>query len=100
MQTRLFLLATVGLLIFVFLSCTLSEISWSIKDSNSNSLRQLVGLPTFAVGNLNPSARNPGLEAFCTALSDSPGGYCYYFTPGVSSTNLTIYVNNSIGENK
>jgi hypothetical protein len=100
MKTRIMLLAMVGLLAFVFLSCTISEISWSSKNNNSDALRQIVGLPSFAVGNLNPSARNPGLEALCTALSDSPRGYCYYFTPGVPSTNLTIYTNITIGENK
>jgi hypothetical protein len=92
MKTRNLLLGMVGLLIFVFLSCAVSEISWS-QGSSSDSLRQLVGLPSFAVGNLNPSARNPGLEFFCTALYDSPGGYCYYFTSGVPYNNLTIYAN-------
>jgi hypothetical protein len=82
----------VGLLIFVFLSCSVSEISWS-QGSNSDSLRQLVGLPSFAVGNLSPSARNPGLEFMCPALYDSPGGYCYYFTSGIPPINLTIYAN-------
>jgi hypothetical protein len=100
MKTRMILLLMVGLLAFVFLSCALSEISWSTKDSNSDSLRQLVGLPSFAVGNLNPSARNPGLEALCPSLSDSPGGYCYYFTPGVPSTNLRIYTNITMGDLK
>ena len=92
MKTRTLLLAMVGLLIFVFLSCAVSEISWA-QGRSSDSLRQLVGLQSFAVGNLNPSARNPGLEFFCTALYDSPGGYCYYFTSGVPSYNLTIYAN-------
>ena len=100
MKTRMMLLIMVGLLMFVFLSCALSEISWSTKESNSDSLRQLVGLPSFAVGNLNPAARNPGLEGLCPALSDSPGGFCYYFTPGVPTTNLTIYTNIAIGESK
>lgn len=99
MKARIILLAMVGLLIFVFLSCAVSEISWS-QGSSSDSLRQLVGLPSFAVGNLNPSARNPGLELFCTALYDSPGGYCYYFTPGVPLYNLTIYANITKDGNK
>jgi hypothetical protein len=99
MKTRTLLLAMVGLLIFVFVSCTMSEISWA-QPSSSDSLRQLVGLPSFAVGNLNPSARNPGLEFFCTALYDTPGGYCYYFTSGVPSNNLTIYASISKDEVK
>jgi hypothetical protein len=93
MKTKTVLLAMVGLLIFVFVSSAFSEISWSTSDKKSDSLRQLVGLPSFAVGNLNPSARNPGLEALCTSLIDSPGGYCYYFTPGVPEVNLKIYTN-------
>ncbi len=92
MKTRYLLIGTVALLIFVFFSCVVSEISWS-QTSSSGSLRQLVGLPSFAVGNLNPSARNPGLEFFCAALYDSPGGYCYYFTTGVPSNNVTNYLN-------
>jgi hypothetical protein len=99
MKARIILLLMVGLLIFIFLSCVVSEISWS-HGSNSDSLRQLVGLPSFAVGNLNPSARNPGLELLCTALYDSPGGYCYYFTPGVPVNNLTIYANITKDGNK
>jgi hypothetical protein len=99
MKTRTLLYAMVGLLIFVFLSCAVSEISWS-QGSNSDSLRQLVGLPSFAVGNLSPSARNPGLEFMCPALYDSPGGYCYYFTSGIPSTNLTIYANITRDVNK
>ncbi len=100
MKTRNILLLTIGLLMFVFLSCLISEISWSSHRSQSDSLRQLVGLPSFAVGNLNPSARNPGLEILCTSLYDSPGGYCYYFTPGVPFTNFTIYANITMGGNR
>ena len=92
MKARIFLLLMVGLLIFIFLSCVVSAISWS-QGSSSDTLRQAVGLPGFAVGNLNPSARNPGLELLCTSLYDSPGGYCYYFTSGVPSYNFTIFAN-------
>jgi hypothetical protein len=93
MKTKTLLLATVGLLFFVSLSCVISEVSWSTKANNPDSIRQVVGLPSVAVGNLNPSARNPGLELFCTALYDVPGGYCYYFTPGIPVINLTIVAN-------
>jgi hypothetical protein len=81
------------LLVFVSVSCLASELSWSAKAENPDYLRQLVGLPSVAVGNLNPSARNPGLEYLCTSLYDVPGGYCYYFTSGLPVTNFTIIAN-------
>jgi hypothetical protein len=93
MKNKTILLITVGLLLFVSLSCILSEISWSITINKSDSLRKLVGLPSVAVGNLNPASRNPGLEIMCTSLYDSPGGYCYYFTTGVPISNITIFAN-------
>jgi hypothetical protein len=99
MKTKTIFTLLAGLLIFIFVSCAVSEISWS-QGNNSDILRQLVGLPSFAVGNLNPSARNPGLELFCTSLYDSPGGYCYYFTSGVPSYNFTIYANITLDGNK
>ena len=52
----------VVLLVFVSVSCIASESSWSTKENSSDSMRQIIGLPSIAVGNLNPSARNPGLE--------------------------------------
>ncbi len=93
------------LLLFVFVSCLVSEAYWSIKEDNPDPLRQVVGLPSVAVGNLNPSARNPGLELLCTGMYDVPGGYCAYFTSGVPfinfqmATNFTV-VKNSTGEQK
>ncbi len=77
------------LLAFVVGSCIVSEISWSNKENTPDSLRQIVGLPSVAVGNLNPSARNPGVELLCTGLYDVPGGYCNYFTLGVPFTNFS-----------
>jgi hypothetical protein len=93
MKNKTILVVTMSLLLFVTFSCIASEISWSITVNKSDSLRQLIGLPSIAVGNLNPSARNPGLEIICTSLYDSPGGYCYYFTPGVPVSNITIFAN-------
>ena len=82
-RTRTILLATAVLLMFVFISCIASEVSWANKQENYDPTRELVALPSIAIGNLNPSARNPGLEILCTGLFDVPGGYCSYFTPGV-----------------
>ncbi len=48
-----------------------------------------MGLSSVAVGNLNPSARNPGIELLCTGLYDVPGGYCNYFTLGVPDSQLS-----------
>jgi hypothetical protein len=53
----------------------------------------MAGLPSLAIGNLNPAARNPGLEVLCTSLYDVPGGYCIYFTQGVPQLNLTLACN-------
>ncbi len=78
------------LLAIVLMSCIASQVSWSIKENSFDSFRETVGLSSLAVGNLNPSARNPGYELFCTGLNDVPGGYCNYFTLGVPSDNFSL----------
>ncbi|MDQ1280346.1 MAG: hypothetical protein QG670_1609 [Thermoproteota archaeon] len=100
MKIKTFMSITIILLAFVFTSCLVSEIVWSTKANSPDTLRQIVGLPSIAIGNLNPSVRNPGLEFFCTSLYDVPGGYCYYFAPGVPATNFTIYCNSIRSDNK
>ena len=89
MKSRTLLMVLAALIAVVAVACATSEISWSTNKS-SDALRQIVGLPSIAIGNLNPSARNPGLEVLCTGLYDAPGGYCYYFTDGVPYINFTI----------
>jgi hypothetical protein len=96
MKTITMLMLTAGLLAIVIVSCAASEMSWAAKDNDPDSLRQIVGLPSLAIGNLNPVARNPGLELLCPALFDTPGGYCYYFTAGAIRVNFTsTYFNQS-----
>ena len=90
MKSRVILISIVALVAVVTVACTASEIFWSTKASNPDALRQTVGLPSIAIGNLNPAARNPGLEVLCTGLYDAPGGYCFYFTNGVPYVNFTI----------
>jgi hypothetical protein len=96
MASRVFIYATLILVTFVFVSCAVSEISWSTKEKNAGSLRYIVGIPSIAVGNLSPAARNPGTEVLCTGLYDVPGGYCNYFSMGVPfidfpmATNFTV----------
>jgi hypothetical protein len=97
MKPKVFVSLVGVLLTFVFLSSALSEISWSMKENNTDALRQVVGLPSVAIGNLNPSARNPGVEFLCTGLYDVPGGYCNYFTLGVSFINFTAAGNFTTG---
>jgi hypothetical protein len=88
MKSRTILITLAALIAVVAVACAASEISWSTNKS-SDVLRQIVGLPSIAIGNLNPSARNPGLEILCTSFNDAPGGYCYYFTDGVPYVNFT-----------
>ena len=90
MKPRTLLMVLAALIAVVAVACATSEISWSTKTNSPDALRQTVGLPSIAIGNLNPSARNPGLEVLCTGLYDAPGGYCYYFTDGVPYINFTI----------
>jgi hypothetical protein len=103
MNPKMLIYAIAILFAFVFISCTLSELSWSMKENNSNSLRYAVGLPSVAVGNLSPSARNPGVEVLCTGLYDVPGGYCSYYSMGVPfisfpmPSNFTIISNSADG---
>src|SRR5512141_2232649 len=103
MDSRIFIYITAILLTFVFISCVVSEVSWSTKENNIDPLRKTVGLPDIAVGNLSPAARNPGVEVLCTGLYDVPGGYCNYFSMGVpfidfpAATNFTVIDNSDEG---
>jgi hypothetical protein len=90
MKSKTILIVLAALVAVVAVACAASEMSWASTKSSSDALRQTVGLPSIAIGNLNPSARNPGLEVLCTGLYDAPGGYCYYFTDGVPYINFTI----------
>ena len=90
LKGRIVLLVVVVLLVYVSLSCLISEASWAKRTKTTDSLRELVGLPTLSTGNLSPAARNPGLEILCTGLYDVPGGYCSYFTIGVAFVNFTV----------
>ena len=103
MKPKILIYAVAILLTFVVVSCVLSELSWSMKENNSDSLRYAVGLPSVAVGNLSPSARNPGVEVLCTGLYDVPGGYCNYYSMGVPfvifpmASNFTVISNSADG---
>ena len=88
------------LLTAVFASCAISEMTWRSRENASDPLRQIMGLPSIAAGNLSPAARNPGLELLCTGLSDIPGGYCSYFTDGVPFINFKFGGNVTLGENE
>jgi hypothetical protein len=96
MRPAIILSAVVALLVVVSVSCSASQLVWTSVENTADPVRELVGLPSIAVGNLNPSARNPGLEILCAGLYDTPGGYCSYFTDGVpfidfpSSGNITL----------
>jgi hypothetical protein len=100
MKGKIILAILVALLAFVLLSCLISQMSWTNKENTPDSLRQLVGLPTIAIGNLNPAVRNPGLELLCTGLYDAPGGYCSYFTDGVPFINFIAAHNFTVSDNK
>jgi hypothetical protein len=102
MKPKILIYAIAILLTFVIGSCALSEVSWSMKENTADSLRSAVGLPSLAVGNLSPSARNPGVEILCTGLYDVPGGYCNYFSMGVPfidfpAANFTVISNTTEG---
>lgn len=81
-HSRLILLLS-ALITFVVLSSIQSELSWAARDAAPNLERQAAQLPNIAVGNLSTYIRSGGLEVMCTSLYDVPGGYCFYFTPGV-----------------
>jgi len=98
LKGRIILLVAVALMIYVFLSCLISEASWVAKEKTTDSLRELVGLPSLSAGNLSPAIRNPGLEMLCTGLYDVPGGYCNYFTLGVSFINFTTNWNITVSD--
>jgi hypothetical protein len=87
-----------ALMVFIFISAITSEWTWTNKEQVSSPMREAVGLPSIAIGNLNPASRNPGLELFCTGLLDTPGGYCTYFINGVPLLNFTLSGNITVSE--
>jgi hypothetical protein len=98
MKALLVLLIVVVLMIYVFSSCLISESSWATREKTHDSLREVAGLPSVSIGNLSPTARNPGLEVLCTGLYDVPGGYCSYFTLGVPFINFPMGGNITVGD--
>jgi hypothetical protein len=99
MKNRTMLIIVVLLPILVLASCFFNEMTWLDKEKSSDPLREVLGLPSIAVGNLNPAARNPGLELFCAGLYDTPGGYCNYFTDGVPFISFKLGGNVTLEEN-
>jgi hypothetical protein len=98
MRPKILIYLIVLLLSFVFVSCSVSEFSWSSKSNSADSLRYLTGLPSIALGNLSPAARNPGIEVLCTSIYDVPGGYCFYFSPGVPYIDFPMANNFTVSE--
>jgi hypothetical protein len=98
LKKRIVLFVVAALMVYVSISCLISEASWATKEKTTDSLRELVGLPSLSVGNLNPAVRNPGLEILCTGLYDVPGGYCNYFTIGVSFISFTTDWNITVSD--
>ena len=86
------------LLTFVFVTCGASELSWTSKFNSADDLRSVTGLPSVAVGNLSPAARNPGVEVLCTGIYDVPGGYCNYYSMGVPFIEFPMAKNFTITE--
>ena len=66
------------------LACfAISQVNLIQEDKETNNLRELLGFPSLAIGNLSPAARELGLQLFCTGIYDTPGGYCSYYANGV-----------------
>jgi len=88
------MLLSVFFLVLLVLICSLgSELNWTYKEQVAEPLRRVTGLPSLAIGNLSPAARNPGLEMICTSLFDLPGGYCYYYEIGVPFEDYQYFGN-------
>jgi hypothetical protein len=100
MKGRTIGLLTGVLITFIVFSCIASELSWLNKENSPEPIREIVGLPSIAVGNLNPAARNPGIELFCTGLYDTPGGYCSYYSDGVPFIKFEMAGNVTVSDSK
>lgn len=100
MKNRTILIVVFFLAAFVLVSGAANEISWLAKENEYDPTREIVGLPSVAIGNLSPSARVPGLELLCTGLYDVPGGYCGYFTDGVPFIDFPKGGNITVSDNK
>jgi len=99
MKTRTILLAVVILPSIILIGCVVNEIGWLSKEQSRPEFHRVLGLPSIAVGNLNPALRNPGLELFCTGTYDVPGGYCSYYTNGVPFNDFEYLANITLSGN-
>ncbi|MEN3035554.1 MAG: hypothetical protein ABC537_04550 [Candidatus Methanosuratincola sp.] len=53
-----------------------SEHQWSMREYD-RALREVVALPSIAIGTNYEGTRNPLIEVFVRSLYDVPGGYDY-----------------------
>ena len=69
------------LTIMVFALCFINELSWAVLGQSEarKTVREVIGLPSIALGTNYGATRNPLLEVYCTSLYDMPGGYCYIY---------------------
>ena len=67
MKNRIILIIFGALIALIAVSCAANQISWSVKENAFDPTREVVGLPSIAIGNLSPSARVPGLDHYVLA---------------------------------
>jgi hypothetical protein len=74
-------LAALILTLMVFAFCFVNELNWVVLEQNPvrQTVREVIGLPSIALGTNYGATRNPLLEVYCTSLYDIPGGYCYIY---------------------
>ncbi|MDI9644408.1 MAG: hypothetical protein QFX35_04215 [Candidatus Verstraetearchaeota archaeon] len=66
-----------------------SEAEWHGRDYD-RALRQVVALPSIAVGTNYEGTRNPLIEVFVRPLYDIPGGYDYVLASSFIDTPMRI----------
>jgi hypothetical protein len=67
--------------------CAQSELGWASRTYD-NKLREVIGLPSIAIGTNYEGTRNPLLEIFVRSLYDVPGGHDYVVTSSFIDTPM------------
>jgi len=88
--TMLPLAALIMLVVVIFLAAVSEQSQTTTRSTElaRTGLRDLIGLPSIAIGTGYGATRNPLLEIYCTSLYDLPGGYCYIVTASFIDTPL------------
>ncbi|MGQ9759008.1 MAG: hypothetical protein ACUVQ5_00315 [Candidatus Methanomethylicaceae archaeon] len=73
----------------LMITCVSNQMLWQTREYHTE-LREIIGLPSIAIGTNYEGTRNPLLEVFVRPLYDVPGGYDYVVPSSFIDTPLKL----------